>query len=173
MRLSVCLLLGIAVGVAGCQKSPWAQKTASAQTAATTAAAPATPYNTEITTKDLMDHAIDPAADIVWAASGYVVDMKGTTDLSPTTPEGWKKVEDNATIVAELSNALMLPGRSPEEPKWNQFATRLQGTALAARRAAQRRDKAALLSTGSEMFLACTACHTYYVLGERNGYGTN
>jgi hypothetical protein len=169
MKLSTGLLLGIAIAASGCQKSPWAQKAASASPPA---AATDAPYNTEIAVKDLMDHAIDPSADIVWAASGYVVDMQGTHDLSPTTPEGWKKVEDNAAIVAELSNALMLPGRSPGEPKWNQFATRLQGTALAAMRAAQRRDKAALLSTGSDMFLACTACHTYYVLGEKNGYGT-
>jgi hypothetical protein len=131
-------------------------------------AATATPYKIDISTKDLMKHAVDPSADIVWAASGYVVDEKGTTDLSPKTPEGWTTVENNAAIVAELSNTLMLPGRSPEEPKWNGFANRLHDTAMAAMHAAQIHDKAGLLHTGSDMFLACTACHKYYVLGEKN-----
>ncbi|HEY1837006.1 MAG TPA: hypothetical protein VGG36_05065 [Rhizomicrobium sp.] len=147
----------VAVGVlvlAGCQKK--------------TETTPQTvPYNIEISTKDLMKHAIDPAADIVWAASGYVVDEKGTTDLSPKTKEGWTIVENNAAIVAELSNTLMLPGRSPGEPQWNAYANRLHDTAMAAMRAAQHQDKAGLLHTGSDIFLACTGCHKRYVLGEK------
>jgi len=162
--LSVLLL-------AGCQKSPWAQKAQSAAAAQSAQSVPAkaeSPYNTELSVKDLMDHAIDPAADLVWAASGYVVDMQGTHDMSPTTPEGWAKVTTNAAIVAELSNALMVPGRSPDEPKWNEFANKLHVTAMESMKAAQNRDKAGLLHAGSDMFLACTACHKYYVLGEKD-----
>jgi hypothetical protein len=144
------LALG-AVVLAGCQK----------------AAETPPPYKVELSTKDLMKHAIDPAADIVWAASGYVVDEKGTTDLSPTTAQGWATVTNNAATVAELSNTLMLPGRSPGEPEWNTFAIRLHDTAMAAMRAADSRDKAGLLRTGSDIFLACTACHKRYVLGEK------
>lgn len=158
MKRLFCLLVAVA-SVAACQKKV-------EQAPATNPAS--TPYKTEISTKDLMKHAIDPAADIVWAASGYVVDEKGTTDMSPKTAEGWTTVENNAAIVAELSNALMLPGRSPQEPKWNEFANRLHGTAMAAMIAAQKHDKDGLLHTGSDMFLACTACHKYYVLGEKN-----
>jgi hypothetical protein len=114
-----------------------------------------------------MRRAIDPSADIVWAASGYVVDEKGTTDLSPKTREGWSVVENNATIVAELSNALMLPGRAPEEPQWDGFASRLHDAAMATKRAAQLQDRAGLLRTGGDLYAACTACHKYYVLGEK------
>lgn len=124
-------------------------------------------YETELTTKDLMKHALDPAADIVWAASGYVVDENGTTELSPKTAEGWAIVENNATIVAELSNSLMLPGRSPEEPQWNAFSQQLHAAALAAKNAAAARDKEGLLRTGGDIYAACTACHKRYVLGEK------
>jgi hypothetical protein len=130
---------------------------------------PATPhFKIEISTKDLMKLAIDPAADIVWAASGYVVDEKGTTDLSPKTGAGWTIVENNAAIVAELSNTLMLPGRSPGEPKWDEYANRMHDAAMASMRAAQKHDKAGLLHSGSDIFLACTACHKYYVLGQKD-----
>ncbi|HEY4941821.1 MAG TPA: hypothetical protein VII56_10365 [Rhizomicrobium sp.] len=154
MKRWLVLAAGV-LALAGCQKKAEAP-----------ASAPV-PYKIEISTKDLMKHAIDPAADIVWAASGYVVDEKGTTDLSPTTPAGWTIVENNAAIVAELSNTLMLPGRSPGEPQWNGFANRMHDAAMAAMRAAQNRDKAGLLHTGSDIFLACTACHKRYVLGEK------
>ncbi len=124
-------------------------------------------FNIELTTKELMKYAIDPSADIVWAASGYVVDEKGTTDLSPKTREGWSIVENNATIVAELSNALMLPGRSPGEPQWNEYSRRLHDAAMAAKKAAHDQDRAGLLRTGGDLYAACTACHKYYVLGEK------
>lgn len=128
---------------------------------------PRPPYNLELTMKELMKYAIDPSADIVWAASGYVVDDKGTTDLSPKTPEGWAIVENNATIVAELSNALMLLGRSPGEPQWDAYSRRLHDAAMATKRAAHDQDRAGLLRTGGDLYAACTACHKYYVLGEK------
>lgn len=149
MKKQSFVVLIAALSLAGCEKP----------------AAP--PYKIELSTKDLMKHTIDPAADIVWAASGYVVDEKGTTDLSPTTGQGWATVANNAAIVAELSNTLMLPGRSPDEPEWNAFANRLHDAAMAAMRAANAEDKAGLLRTGSDIFLACTACHKRYVLGEK------
>jgi hypothetical protein len=124
-------------------------------------------YNLDLTTKELMKYAIDPSADIVWAASGYVVDEKGTTDLSPKTREGWLVVENNAAIVAELSNTLMLPGRSPGEPQWIEYSRRLYDAAMATKKAAHDQDRAGLLRTGGDLYAACTACHKYYVLGEK------
>jgi|KBSMisStandDraft_5_1062788.scaffolds.fasta_scaffold297770_2 hypothetical protein len=124
-------------------------------------------YNIELTNKELMKYAIDPSADIVWAASGYVVDEKGTTDLSPKNREGWLVVENNATIVAELSNALMLPGRSPGESQWDDYSRRLHDAAMATKKAAHDQDRAGLLRTGGDLYAACTACHKYYVLGEK------
>ena len=125
------------------------------------------PYKTELTTQQLMKYVLDPSADIVWASSGYVVDEKGETDLSPKTPEGWAIVENNAAIVAESANALMLPGRAPDDPKWNEFSIRLHDAALATMKAAHTQDKAAVLRTGGEMYDACTACHARYILGEK------
>jgi hypothetical protein len=128
---------------------------------------PVVPYRTELTTRQLMKYVLDPSADIVWAASGYVVDEKGETDLSPKTPEGWAIVENNAAIVAETSNALLLPGRAPPELEWTAFANRLHAAALATMQAAHNQDKAGLLRTGGDMYDACTACHTRYILGEK------
>jgi hypothetical protein len=150
MKRWVILALG-AVALSGCQTKPDAPG----------------PYKTELTVKELMKYVLDPSADIVWASSGFVVDEKGETDLSPTTAQGWAIVENNAATVAETANALMLPGRAPDEPQWIAFSTRLHDAALATMKAAHDRDKAGVLRTGGEMYAACTACHTRYVLGEK------
>ena len=151
-------LVAAALVLTGCEKKS-EQRTA--------APAPKMPFNTEIPMKDLMDHAVDPASAVVWAASGYVVDKHGTTDMSPKTKEGWKAVQNNAAILAELANALMLPGRAPDEPQWDGYANALHDSAIAAMKAAERQDKAAILSTGGDIYAACTDCHKRYVLGER------
>ena len=133
-----------------------------------TVPAPKAPVpDTELSLKDVMNRAIDPASDVVWAASGTVVDEHGTTDLSPKTKQGWKMVANNAAILSELANALMLPGRAPAEPQWNLYANKLHDAAIAAMRAAEAQDKAGLLRTGGDIYDACTECHKRYVLGER------
>jgi hypothetical protein len=126
-----------------------------------------TPFNTDLSMKDLMKHVVDPAADIVWASSGIVVDEHGTTDLSPTTPQGWANIENHSAMVAESSNLLMLPGRAPEDPEWNRFALKLRDAAMASMRAAENHDRAGLVRTGGDIYWACTQCHKRFVLGEK------
>jgi len=158
MRRWVHLAVAV-LAVAGCGRK------AEHQAAAPGVKSP--PFNTELSMKELMNHAIDPASDVVWAASGTVVDERGTTDLSPKTKEGWRAVANNAAVLSELANVLMLPGRAPAEPQWNRYATHLHNSAIAAMRAAERQDKDALFRTGGEVYDACTACHKRYVIGER------
>src|ERR1700730_13772249 len=42
---------------------------------------PSQPYNTSIKLRDLMEHVMDPTADVVWGASGTMVDFEGEHDL--------------------------------------------------------------------------------------------
>jgi len=125
------------------------------------------PFNTGLAMKDLMKHVVDPAADIVWASSGTVVDQHGTTDLSPTTPEGWANIENHSAMVAETANLLMLPGRARNDPTWDRFALQLHDAAMASMRAAENHDRAGLVRTGGDIYAACTQCHKRFVLGEK------
>jgi hypothetical protein len=38
---------------------------------------------------------------------------------------------------------------------------------MATKKAAHDHDRAALLRSGGDLYAACTACHKYYVLGEK------
>ena len=123
-------------------------------------------FNTTLGLHDLMEHVIDPAADNVWAASGVVVDLQGEHDLSPKTPEAWGRARDAAAQLAESGNLLLLPGRLRPGRTWARQAQTLSLLGLASMKAADSRDKAAMLRLGGDIHDACEECHRVYVLGE-------
>ena len=145
---AVCL-----AGLAACQKPA-------------PAAPPPPPFNTTIPLHDLMVHVVDPSTDVVWAASGIVVDLHGEHDLSPKTDAAWAKVHDAAAVVAESGNLLLLPGRVRQGKTWTGQAQKLSALGLAAMAAADAKDKGAMLRIGGDIHDACEECHRVYVLGE-------
>lgn len=123
-----------------------------------------TEFNTTVDVKELMAHVIDPAAFMFWRGSGTEVTEAGERDLSPTTPEGWKVVEDGAAIVAEGGNMLMLPGRArAPEAEWNKYAKQLSERALEAKAAAEKQDKKAMFDTGARLYEVCVDCHHKFI----------
>ena len=129
-------------------------------------AAPAPAFDTTIPVHDLMEDVVEPNADAVWRASGSIVDAKGVHDLSPTTDAGWASVRSSAAVVAETGNLLLIPGRARPGKAWTAGAQRLTALGLMAMKAADARDKDALLRVGGELDDACDSCHAVYVLGE-------
>jgi len=127
---------------------------------------PPPPFNTSIPLHDLMTRVIDPQTDVVWAASGVVVDLQGEHDLSPKTDAAWAKVHDAAMVVAESGNLLLLPGRLRPGKTWTGQAQKLSTLGLAAMKAADEKDKGAMLRIGGDIHDACEECHRVYVLGE-------
>jgi hypothetical protein len=124
-------------------------------------------YNTAIDVPELMIHVIDPAAFMFWRGSGFEITEEGERDLSPTTPEGWKTVEDGAAIVAEAGNMLMLPNRArAPEGEWNKLAKLMTERALEAKEAAMKQDKQAVFDTGGRLYEVCVACHQKFIPAE-------
>lgn len=127
---------------------------------------PPPPYNTSIDLQDLMEHVFDPTAEVVWGASGTMVDFEGEHDLSSRTEDAWAKVHDGAMLLAESGNLLLLPGRLQPGKAWTAQAQKLSMLGIEAMRAVDARDKAALLRIGGDIHDACEECHRVYVLGE-------
>lgn len=143
----VLLVAAAAAALASCEKAPSKSQ-----------------YNTSIDVQELMAHVIDPAAFMFWRGSGYEMTEAGERDLSPTTPEGWKTVEDGAAIVAEAGNMLMLPGRArAPEAEWNKLSKLLTERALEAKAAAEKQDKQAMFDTGGRLYEVCVACHQKFI----------
>jgi hypothetical protein len=146
------------------------QKTAEpAKTAAGAPVAAAAKFNTDLAMNEFMGHVVDPAAFAYWAGSGTEETAKGTRDLSPTTEEGWEKLESAAAALIEAGNALQLPGRErhlPDSPDsdWYKHAQELTRLAVVAKAAAEKHDKAGVFKAGADLYSECTACHEEYVI---------
>jgi hypothetical protein len=147
----------IAVGIAGCGKAP-----------APDAAPPPSGETHFVATADmkqLMAWIIDPSADVVWGAVGTVITESGREDFAPKTDEEWAAIRNAAATVAEAGNLLMMPGRAVNQDDWIKKSRALIDTATVVVRAAEVKDAETLFTAGSDMYLACSACHAGYVFG--------
>jgi hypothetical protein len=143
----------------------------------------ASPANTSI--RDLMDSIVDPSADVIWGASGTIVDKdQGTVELFPRTPEAWMDVRRAAVRIIEGGNLLMTPGRlsapagaksatpgvelEPEQvvvlinrnrAGFNSFAAALRDLGWEALRASEAKSTDALLDVGGRLQEVCEGCH--------------
>jgi hypothetical protein len=132
-----------------------------------TETASAAPYRAVTDTKQFMNWILDPSADVIWGAAGYVVTEAGTEDLSPTTDEGWEAVRNAAAVVAEAGNLLMMPGHAQPGDDWTEIAQGLTATGELLIDAAERRDSEAVFSYGGTLYNVCVSCHQLYVFADQ------
>jgi hypothetical protein len=147
----------------------------------------ASDYNTVGTIKDIMDSAIDPAADFIWESFTTEVSADGIVEKRPQNDEEWKEVRRKAVILVEAANLLMMPERrvakpgdksenpeielSPEEIEaliskdrdtFIQLAKDFQQNAIAQLKAADQRNVEEMLQLGGELDVKCENCHRKY-----------
>lgn len=112
---------------------------------------------------ELMAHVVEPSARAFWSGSGVELTHAGLRDLTPTTDEGWKHVEDGAAGLIESGNLLKLPGRGRDpQAKWRAYADDLTRLGQEAKAAAEAKEGARLLDIGSRIDTACDACHAQF-----------
>lgn len=143
-------------GIAGCSKP--------ADPGAAAAPQPA-PFMAVTDTKQLMAWVMDPSADVVWGSVGTVITEGGREEFAPRTDEEWTAIRNAAAVVAESGNLLMMPGRAVNQDDWMAKSRALIETATVVIRAAEVKDAETLFTAGSDMYLACSACHAGYVFG--------
>lgn len=142
---------------------------AEAPKTASQALSPMAKLNLDLPMDEFMGHVVDPAAFTYWGGSGTEETASGTKDLSPTTEEGWEKLESAAASLIEAGNLLQLPGRErrlPDHPDsdWYKHAQELSRLAVLAKAAAEKHDKAGVYKAGADLYGECTACHEEYVI---------
>jgi hypothetical protein len=144
------------------------------------------PIRITATIQDLMDAEIDPAADFLWGSVGFVSTRDGTEDKRPRTDKDWDIVRNQAIILIEATNLLVLPGRivatagskldpsevaGIEDPKDIQkaidanqtgfigYAHGLYDAAAEILKAIDAKDVARMDAAGEKLDAACEACH--------------
>lgn len=184
---SALLPLGLAALLAGCDQAGESGQAASSTAPPAPATAPAQPFNTQATIRDVMNTLIDPHADALWQSVGFVISEAGIEEFWPQTEEEWLALRRSAISIIEGANALMIPGRSVAAPgastefpeyeyepdevqakldedwtSWLGFAQGLQQVTLQALSEIDQRDTAGLSEVGGAIDQACEACHSQY-----------
>lgn len=163
-----------------------------AQPAATTAAPP--PALTPVlSVKELMQHIVDPQADLAFDAVSVDVGPQGVVETAPKTDEDWTRIERGMWVLAEASNLLKMPrkmapdGEGNPEPGgpeltpaqieakvaaspvlWNSHADQLRAEALKIVDIVKARDAQKLFDAGSALDRACEGCHLeFWYPGDR------
>ena len=121
-------------------------------------------FQTTSSVHDFMYWVLEPAADVIWDSAGYVITAEGEVDLQPTTQDGWDKVRNAATVVAEAGNLMMLPGYRADTGDWVEYAAGITRAGLVAREAAFAQDADALFDAGGQLYNVCRACHNRYIV---------
>jgi hypothetical protein len=102
--------------------------------------------------KQLHDTLISPASDALFNAES----------TPPKDAAGWNALGNNAIVLAESANLLMLKGRAKDDSKWMTFSRELLDAAVAAEGAAIARKQDALIAANGRIVEVCQSCHEPY-----------
>jgi len=117
------------------------------------------PFETSVSTKDLMANVMDPTADIVWESVGTIMTKEGTFEKAPQTDEEWNSVKSGAILLAEAGNLLMIPSRSGGNAEWNKRAVDLIHQSQRMIKAIDAHDKKGVFDIGADIYETCVNCH--------------
>jgi hypothetical protein len=118
----------------------------------------------DLSVKTVMREKMEPNAQIYWHSSGEVDTEKGTIDLTPTTPEGWKKTADAVDEVIAAGRLLTDDKRAKGRKDFVKYAEALIAEAKLAQDAVQAKNKDKMFETGGDLYAKCTDCHKQYLL---------
>ena len=160
------------------------QSAAPAQDAATTA--PASPLQATAGVQDIMKYMIDPAADFLWESVSTSVTGQGTETHQPRTDEEWDAVRQQAIILTESANLLLVENRHvaregvhledhgtpgnltaaeseeairKDRASYVSFARALHDVGAAMLKAADERNPQGIIDAGDTMDQVCEGCH--------------
>ena len=126
------------------------------------------PFKPMADVKTLMTAMIDPAADVLWASVGMIVDEDGVNEWYPKTDEEWATVQDAAVVVMESGNLLMIGDRARDQDTWIRRAQALVDAGTLALEAAASKDADAVFAVGEDVYVACDSCHRLYWIGDED-----
>ena len=122
--------------------------------------------------KNLMEWLIDPAADAIWDSVSTIIDKNGTTNIAPKNDAEWEALRQQAAVLTEAGNVLMMPDRVRLGKTWPLAAKKLKTSGLLALQATLNKDPDLLFKAGEEIYKSCAGCHHTYANFEKTTSST-
>jgi hypothetical protein len=104
------------------------------------------------TMSQLMIDMIYPASDAIFYANRE----------PPKIEHEWNTLQENALILAESGNLLMMPTRARDQEGWIKDSKLLVDVGTAAYKAAKAHNMDAILALNDQLNTACVTCHQEY-----------
>jgi len=101
------------------------------------------------TMSEMMTRIVQPSSDAVF----YVL------RTPPQTDADWRQLENQTLMLAESANLLLMPGYVQAQEQWLRDSLLMRNAAVAAYRAAQTKDLAALEELNNALYESCENCH--------------
>jgi len=120
------------------------------------------PYKPFADNKLLMKAVMEPAADLIWASVGTILDKSGTTEIRPGSTEEWLAVRNAAVTVTESGNLMMMVPRAKDGGEWMRLSTAMIDKGSEIVQAADAKNPEKIFTLGGELFDICTNCHSKY-----------
>jgi cytochrome c553 len=95
---------------------------------------------------------ISPASDAIFNAG----------QEPPKDEKAWLAVRNNALILAEAGNLLMLGGRAKDQGGWMKMSRAMVDAAATAAKAAEAKNVDAIMAAGDRIVSTCESCHQVY-----------
>ena len=131
---------------------------ADAQTAQTTSAR-ATPVASVL---QIMNVLTNPASEVVFSAVLTVASSRGVENISPKTDREWQTVQDNAALLVESGNLLLMGTRVRDKSDWTRLTREFIEASIVSMKAAKAKDVNALYASFDQLYLTCERCHLKY-----------
>jgi len=103
------------------------------------------------TTLEIMRAMVIPSSDVIFKTSD-----------APKDDKGWASLQNNALILAESGNLLMMTGRAKDSMEWMKDSKLLVDVGTAAFNAAKAKDFTKLGDISDDILTACETCHKKY-----------
>lgn len=120
------------------------------------------PFKPIADVKQLMQGIVDPSADVVWESVKTTFTKDGMDERRPRTEVEWAHVRNNAMVLSEAGNLLMISPRAKDGGEWMTRSQELIDTASVALRAAEAKNVEQLFMVGGLIDQACENCHKKY-----------
>jgi hypothetical protein len=104
----------------------------------------------------LMINIIYPSSDAI-----FYVDRD-----EPKTEVQWNALANQALMLAESANLLMMPGRDRQQAEWTKYSKDMLAAGQMAFKAAQAKDLDGVRAVNDQLYNSCVECHMKY----RTGY---
>jgi len=112
--------------------------------------------------KEIMNGMVTPGSNAVFNAVSTSVTKEGIVEKAPKTEEEWQALANNAAMLVESGNLMLVDGRMKDKGDWVKLTQVFIDASKVALDAARAHNKDGVYMSGEAIDASCDRCHEKY-----------